>query len=238
MEAVTAVNTHQPRVLVVDDEAAIREMIQYALERAKMDVLTAADPQEALVRISEARPDIILMDWMMPGVSGVELTRRLRKDSYTEDIPIIMLTAKVTEDDKVTGLEAGTDDYVIKPFSPRELLARIRAVLRRSSPANDQGFLVVGELKLDTVSRRVLHGGEEIKMGPTEYRLLEFFMSHQGRAYNRSQILDHVWGANAYLEERTVDVHIRRLRKALEPSGTSHYLQTVRGHGYRFLAEG
>jgi two-component system phosphate regulon response regulator PhoB len=238
MEAVTAVNTHQPRVLVVDDEAAIREMIQYALERAKMDVLTAADAQEALVRISEARPDIILMDWMMPGVSGVELTRRLRKDSYTEDIPIIMLTAKVTEDDKVTGLEAGTDDYVIKPFSPRELLARIRAVLRRSSPANDQGFLVVGELKLDTVSRRVLHGGEEIKMGPTEYRLLEFFMSHQGRAYNRSQILDHVWGANAYLEERTVDVHIRRLRKALEPSGTSHYLQTVRGHGYRFLAEG
>jgi two-component system phosphate regulon response regulator PhoB len=238
MEAVTAVNTHQPRVLVVDDEAAIREMIQYALERAKMDVLTAADAQEALVRISEVRPDIILMDWMMPGVSGVELTRRLRKDSYTEDIPIIMLTAKVTEDDKVTGLEAGTDDYVIKPFSPRELLARIRAVLRRSSPANDQGFLVVGELKLDTVSRRVLHGGEEIKMGPTEYRLLEFFMSHQGRAYNRSQILDHVWGANAYLEERTVDVHIRRLRKALEPSGTSHYLQTVRGHGYRFLAEG
>jgi two-component system phosphate regulon response regulator PhoB len=238
MEAVTAVNTHQPRVLVVDDEAAIREMIQYALERAKMDVLTAADAQEALVRISEARPDIILMDWMMPGVSGVELTRRLRKDSYTEDIPIIMLTAKVTEDDKVTGLEAGTDDYVIKPFSPRELLARIRAVLRRSSPANDQGFLVVGELKLDTVSRRVLHGGEEIKMGPTEYRLLEFFISHQGRAYNRSQILDHVWGANAYLEERTVDVHIRRLRKALEPSGTSHYLQTVRGHGYRFLAEG
>ena len=238
MEAVTAVNTHQPRVLVVDDEAAIREMIQYALERAKMDVLTAADAQEALVRISEVRPDIILMDWMMPGVSGVELTRRLRKDSYTEDIPIIMLTAKVTEDDKVTGLEAGTDDYVIKPFSPRELLARIRAVLRRSSPANDQGFLVVGELKLDTVSRRVLHGGEEIKMGPTEYRLLEFFMSHQGRAYNRSQILDHVWGANAYLEERTVDVHIRRLRKALEPSGTSQYLQTVRGHGYRFLAEG
>ena len=228
----------QPRVLVVDDESAIRDMIRFALERAEMTVDSAADAQEALLRISDNRPDIILMDWMMPGVSGVELTRRLRKDSYTEDIPIIMLTAKVTEDDKVTGLEAGTDDYVIKPFSPRELLARIRAVLRRSSPANDQGFLVVGELKLDTVSRRVLHGGEEIKMGPTEYRLLEFFMSHQGRAYNRSQILDHVWGANAYLEERTVDVHIRRLRKALEPSGTSHYLQTVRGHGYRFLAEG
>ena len=137
-DAGKSLNTHQPRVLVVDDEAAIRDMIQFALERAQMDVLTAADAHEALLRISENRPDIILLDWMMPGVSGVELTRRLRKDSYTEDIPIIMLTAKVTEDDKVTGLEAGTDDYVIKPFSPRELLARIRAVLRRSSPANDQ----------------------------------------------------------------------------------------------------
>ena len=233
-----SLNTHQPRVLVVDDEAAIRDMIQFALERAQMDVLTAADAHEALLRISENRPDIILLDWMMPGVSGVELTRRLRRDSYTEDIPIIMLTAKVTEDDKVTGLEAGTDDYVIKPFSPRELLARIRAVLRRSSPANDQGFLAAGMLTLDTVSRRILSDGEEIRMGPTEYRLLEFFMSHQGRAYSRSQILDHVWGANAYLEERTVDVHIRRLRKALEPAGGSQYLQTVRGHGYRFLAEG
>jgi len=238
MDAGMAVNAVQPRVLVVDDEAAIRDMIRFALERAKIDVMTAADAQEALLRISENRPDIILMDWMMPGVSGVELTRRLRKDAYTEDIPIIMLTAKVTEDDKVTGLEAGTDDYVIKPFSPRELLARIRAVLRRSSPANDQGRLTVGALTLDTVSHRILHGAEEIRMGPTEYRLLEFFMGHQGRAYSRSQILDHVWGANAYLEERTVDVHIRRLRKALEPSGTSQYLQTVRGHGYRFLAEG
>ena len=237
MDAGTAVNSQQPRVLVVDDEAAIRDMIRFALERAQMTVMTAADAQEALLRISEERPDIILMDWMMPGVSGVELTRRLRRDSYTEDIPIIMLTAKVTEDDKVTGLEAGTDDYVIKPFSPRELLARIRAVLRRSSPANEQGFLAVGALTLDTVSRRILHEGREIQMGPTEYRLLEFFMGHQGRAYSRSQILDHVWGANAYLEERTVDVHIRRLRKALEPSGTSQYLQTVRGHGYRFLGD-
>jgi two-component system phosphate regulon response regulator PhoB len=237
MDADAAAKTSQPRVLVVDDEAAIRDMIQYALERANMEVLTAGDAHEALLRISESRPDIILMDWMMPGVSGIELTRRLRKDSYTEDIPIIMLTARITEDDKVTGLEAGTDDYVIKPFSPRELLARIRAVLRRSSPTNDQGRLAVGSLTLDTVSRRVLDGDEEIRMGPTEYRLLEFFMGHQGRAYSRSQILDDVWGANAYLEERTVDVHIRRLRKALEPCGTSHYLQTVRGHGYRFLAD-
>jgi two-component system phosphate regulon response regulator PhoB len=238
MGAGLAVSKNQPSVLVVDDEAAIRDMIQFALERAKMNVLTAADAQQALVQISEHRPDIILLDWMMPGVSGIELTRRLRRDAFTEDIPIIMLTARVTEDDKVAGLEAGTDDYVIKPFSPRELLARIRAVLRRSSAANDQGHLVVDELTLDTVSRRILHEQEEIRMGPTEYRLLEFFMEHQGRAYSRSQILDHVWGTSAYLEERTVDVHIRRLRKALEPSGTSHYLQTVRGHGYRFLAEG
>jgi len=232
------VSKSQPRVLVVDDESAIREMIRYALERSGMQVDTAGDAQEALLRISESRPDIILMDWMMPGVNGLELTRRLRRDSYTEDIPIIMLTARITEDDKVAGLEAGTDDYVIKPFSPRELLARIRAVLRRSSPADDEGFLVVGGLTLDTVARRILQDGEEIRMGPTEYRLLEFFMTHQGRAYSRSQILDHVWGANAYLEERTVDVHIRRLRKALEPYGSSEYLQTVRGHGYRFLATG
>jgi len=231
------VSKNQTRVLVVDDEAAIREMIQFALEKAGMEVDTAAGAHEALLSINGQRPDIILMDWMMPGVSGLELTRRLRKDSYTEDIPIIMLTAKVTEDDKVAGLEAGTDDYVIKPFSPRELLARIKAVMRRTSPTNASGHVHTGDLTLDTVSRRILYKGEEIRMGPTEYRLLEFFMSHEGRAYSRSQILDHVWGTNAYLEERTVDVHIRRLRKALGPSRTSHYLQTVRGHGYRFLAE-
>lgn len=225
------------KILVVDDEAAIRDMIRFALEKSGMQVNTAPDAHEALVSINEQRPDIILMDWMLPGVSGLELTRRLRRDSYTEDIPIIMLTAKVTEDDKVAGLNAGTDDYVIKPFSPRELLARIRAVMRRSSAVDDRGQIVIGEITLDTVSRRVLHGSDEIRMGPTEYRLLEFFMGHAGRAFSRSQILDHVWGTNAYLEERTVDVHIRRLRKALEPSGTSGYLQTVRGHGYRFFAD-
>jgi two-component system phosphate regulon response regulator PhoB len=226
-----------PRILVVDDEAAIREMIQFALEKAGMKVDTAANAHEALLSINDVCPDIILLDWMIPGVSGLELTRRLRKDSYTEDIPSIMLTAKVTEDDKVAGLEAGTDDYMIKPFSPRELLARIRAVMRRSSPVNDRGHLLAGRIVMDTVSRRVLAGDREIQIGPTEYRLLEFFMSHAGRAYSRSQILDHVWGTNAYLEERTVDVHIRRLRKALEPADASHNLQTVRGHGYRFLAD-
>lgn len=233
----SVVSQKQPRVLVVDDESAIRDMITFALERAGMECHSAADAQEALLAINDNRPDLVLMDWMMPGVSGIELTRRLRKDPYTADIPIIMLTAKVTEDDKVAGLEAGTDDYIIKPFSPRELMARIRAVIRRTSPTDDEGRIRQGGLTLDTVSRRVLHDGKEIHMGPTEYRVLEFFMGHPGRAYSRGQLLDHVWGANAYLEERTVDVHIRRLRKALEPAGVSGYLQTVRGHGYRFMAE-
>jgi two-component system phosphate regulon response regulator PhoB len=231
------VSKNQTTVLVVDDAASIRDMIEFALKKADMIVHTASNAHEALIRISESRPDIILMDWMMPGISGLELTRRLRKDSYTEDIPIIMLTAKVTEDDKVAGLEAGTDDYVIKPFSPRELIARIRAVIRRSNPADDQGQIVAGPLSLDTLSRRALVNNQEIQIGPTEYRLLEFFMSHPGRAYSRTQILDHVWGSNAYLEERTVDVHIRRLRMALEPARASDYLQTVRGHGYRFVVE-
>lgn len=227
----------QVAVLVVDDEPSICDMIQFALEKAGMNVRLAGNAHEALISINGHRPDIILMDWMMPGFSGIELTRRLRRDPLTKDIPIIMLTARVSEDDKVAGLEAGTDDYVIKPFSPRELLARIHAILRRSSATDDKGRLQTGTLTLDTRSRRLLCEGKEIAMAPTEYRLLEFFMSHEGRAYSRTQLLDHVWGAGVYLEERTVDVHIRRLRKALEDSGTSHYLQTVRGHGYRFLAK-
>jgi two-component system phosphate regulon response regulator PhoB len=231
------VNSNPARVLVVDDELAIREMIQFSLRRAGMDVDIAGDAREALSIISDRKPDIILMDWMMPGVSGLDLTRRLRREPVTADIPIIMLTAKVGEDDKVTGLEAGTDDYVIKPFSPRELIARIHAVLRRSSPSDEQGLIEAGQLTLDTHARRVVSNHHEIKMGPTEYRLLEFFMSNAGRAYSRSQLLDHVWGTGAYLEERTVDVHIRRLRKALQIAGLDHYVQTVRGHGYRFMAE-
>jgi two-component system phosphate regulon response regulator PhoB len=233
-----AVNSNPVRVLVVDDEAAIREMIQFSLRRSGMEVEGAADAREALAAVSEHTPDIILMDWMMPGVSGLELTRRLRREPVTSDIPIIMLTAKVTEDDKVAGLEAGTDDYVIKPFSPRELIARIHAVLRRSSPTDEHGLIEAGELTLDTHARRVVAKEGEVRVGPTEYRLLEFFMSNSGRAYSRSQLLDHVWGTGAYLEERTVDVHIRRLRKALQAAGLSHYVQTVRGHGYRFMADG
>ena len=221
----------------MDDEIAILDMIRFALEQAGMNVQTAANAYDALLCINDDRPDIILMDWMMPGVSGIELTRRLRKDSSTEDIPIIMLTARVTEDDKVSGLEAGADDYLVKPFSPRELLARIKAVLRRSKPGNKSGQLTAGRLQLDVLSGRLLSGGVEIHLGPTDYRLLEFFMGHPGRVYTRSQLLDRVWGANVYLEERTVDVHIRRLRKALDDAGASLYLQTARGHGYLFMAD-
>ena len=227
-----------PRILVVDDEPAIRDMLAVAVEAAGFRVLLAGNAQAAHSMVIDERPDLMLLDWMMPGVSGLELTRRLRREPVTSDIPIIMLTAKVTEDDKVAGLEAGTDDYVIKPFSPRELIARIHAVLRRSSPTDEHGLIEAGELTLDTHARRVVAKEGEVRVGPTEYRLLEFFMSNSGRAYSRSQLLDHVWGTGAYLEERTVDVHIRRLRKALQAAGLNHYVQTVRGHGYRFMADG
>jgi two-component system phosphate regulon response regulator PhoB len=229
------VTAKQPKVLVVDDEEAILDMTRFALEQADMEAHTASNAYEALLCINDDRPDIILMDWMMPGVSGIELTRRLRKEPNTEDIPIIMLTARVTEDDKVAGLDAGADDYLIKPFSPRELMARIRAVLRRSSVESESGLLTLGRIQMNTLSRQVMSDGKEIHLGPTDYRLLEFFLSNPGRVFSRSQILDRVWGANVYLEERTVDVHIRRLRKALESAGLSDCLQTARGHGYRFV---
>lgn len=224
-------------VLAVDDESAIREMIRFTLNRNGMQVETAAGAREALESISQSRPDIILMDWMMPGISGLELTRRLRREPATAEIPIIMLTARMTEDDKVAGLDAGTDDYILKPFSPRELVARINAVMRRSGAVGNDGTIVAGSLVLDTLSRQVTSDGNIVTLGPTEYRLLEFFMSHAGRSFSRSQIMDHVWGTGVYLEDRTIDVHIRRLRLALQPWGQSNYVQTVRGHGYRFLPE-
>ena len=230
-------NSNQPLVLVVDDEESILEMIRFVLEQAGMKALTAASPYEAVVLIDDQPPDLILMDWMMPGVSGIELTRRLRKDEKTRDIPILMLTARVTEDDIVTGLEAGADDYLIKPFSPRELQARIKALLRRSSPADENGQLVSGELRMDLLARRIHCGDKEIRLGPTDFRLLEFLMSHPGRVYSRGQLLDHVWGSNAYVEERTVDVHVGRVRKALEKAGIKDCVQTARGHGYLFVAE-
>lgn len=225
-------------VLVVDDESAIREMIRFALGKSDMSVRCAASAKEALQKIADDPPDIILLDWMMPNMSGPELTRRLRKDPVTRDIPIIMLTARVAEDDKVTGLNAGADDYIIKPFSPRELVARINALLRRANPGDRDGKIFAGAVSIDTVSRQVYLNGKPAPIGPTEYRLLEFFMKNENRAFSRAQLLDHVWGTNVFIEERTVDVHIRRLRKALEKGKLAHYIQTVRSHGYRFATTG
>ena len=219
----------QKRILIVDDEPAIREMVAYALRKADYEPAHAGDAREAQVAISEKVPDLILLDWMLPGTSGLDLARRWRKDELTRDVPIIMLTARGEENDRVSGLESGVDDYVVKPFSARELLARIRAVMRRARDDEDDGSVAVG-------GHRVFAGDQPLHVGPTEYRLLHFFMTHAERVYTRTQLLDHVWGGNVYVEERTVDVHIRRLRKALEPFGLDSMVQTVRGAGYRFSA--
>ena len=230
----------QKHILIVEDEPAIRDMLAYALRKGDYAPLLAADAREAQERIAERVPDLILLDWMLPGTSGLELARRWRRDALTRDIPIIMLTARGEENDRVGGLEAGVDDYVVKPFSARELLARIRAVLRRSRDDDDDGSVQVGALRIDGAAHRVfadLDGGSHpIQMGPTEYRLLHFFMTHAERVYSRTQLLDHVWGGSVYVEERTVDVHIRRLRKTLEPHRLDPMVQTVRGAGYRFSA--
>ncbi|MCR8914601.1 phosphate regulon transcriptional regulatory protein PhoB [Marinobacter panjinensis] len=220
-------------VLIVDDEAPIREMIAVALEMADYDYLEAADAREAHALIVDKQPDLILLDWMLPGTSGVELARRLKKEEATAEIPIIMLTAKVEEDNKIQGLEVGADDYITKPFSPRELVARLKAVLRRATPPGVETPIEVDGLTLDPIGHRVTTATAELNIGPTEYRLLQFFMTHQERVYTRSQLLDQVWGGNVYVEERTVDVHIRRLRKALGDQ-YDHLIQTVRGTGYRF----
>jgi len=222
------------RILIVDDESAIREMIAMALELAGYDTLQASDAKTAHSIIVDEQPDMMLLDWMMPGTSGIELARRLRADSATKDLPIIMLTAKADEDNKVQGLEAGIDDYITKPFSPKELIARLKAVLRRSLPDVDEGVISIGGIILDPVSHRVSDAsGQSLSLGPTEFKLLHFFMTHQDRAYSRGQLLDMVWGGNVYVEERTVDVHIRRLRKAIGPN-LENLIQTVRGTGYRF----
>ncbi|HXH03712.1 MAG TPA: phosphate regulon transcriptional regulator PhoB [Candidatus Competibacteraceae bacterium] len=222
------------RILVVEDEQPIREMISFALGSVGFAVEEAADSRQAQTAIANHRPDLILLDWMLPGVSGIDYARRLKKDELTREIPIIMLTARAEEEDKIQGLDSGADDYITKPFSPRELVARIKAVLRRGGPGGEGEVLEASGLKLDTASHRVTSGTATIEIGPTEYRLLEFFMSHPERVYSRSQLLDRVWGSNVYVEERTVDVHIRRLRKALEPYGHDVLIQTVRGAGYRF----
>jgi two-component system phosphate regulon response regulator PhoB len=222
------------RLLIVEDEQPVREMIGFVLSSAGYEIQEATDAREAQSRIAEDLPDLILLDWMLPGLSGIEYARRLKKEELTREIPIIMLTARVEEEDKILGLESGADDYITKPFSPRELVARIKAVMRRGTPGGDDELLIANGLKLDIASHRVTAGEVTLEIGPTEYRLLEFFMAHPERVYSRSQLLDRVWGSNVYVEERTVDVHIRRLRKALEPHGCDNLIQTVRGAGYRF----
>jgi two-component system phosphate regulon response regulator PhoB len=221
-------------ILIVEDERAIREMIAFGLRRAGFDVREAEDCNAARASIVDHRPDLLLVDWMLPDQSGLELTRAVKRSRDTQDLPVIMLTARAEEHDKVTGLEGGADDYITKPFSPRELLARINAVLRRAAPGGGTETLDAGDLQLDVASHRVTALGQPVSLGPTEYRLLQFFMEHQDRVYSRGQLLDRVWGGNVYVEERTVDVHIRRLRKALEPFKLDGLVQTVRGAGYRF----
>ncbi len=224
------------KILVVDDEESIRDMLRVALQLAGFEFLEAADVDEAWEIVRKESPDLVLLDWMLPGGSGVDLLRKLRKKDRTVNLPVIMLTAKSHEDNVVQGFDVGADDYVTKPFAPRELIARIRSILRRKSEETPKTKLVVELLSLDTEAKRVEVDKQRLKMGPTEFKLLEFFMSHPEKAYSRSQLLDFVWGINVYVEDRTVDVHIRRLRKILHDCDPrySSLIQTVRGTGYRF----
>ncbi len=223
-----------PTILVVEDEPAIQELIAVNLRHAGFLVARANSAEEADTVIRAALPDLVLLDWMLPGQSGVAFAKRLRGDDRTRELPLIMLTARVHEEDKVQGLEAGADDYVTKPFSPKELVARVRAVLRRRAPHLAGDAVEIGDLSLNPSTHRVTGGGQAIDLGPTEFRLLFFFMTHPERVYTRSQLLDEVWGDHVFIEERTVDVHIRRLRAALESSGHHERVETVRGAGYRF----
>ncbi|MCE3003656.1 MAG: phosphate regulon transcriptional regulator PhoB [Xanthomonadaceae bacterium] len=224
----------QKQILIVEDEPAIRDMVAFALTRAGLEPVHAGDTRAAQDAIMQRVPDLILLDWMLPGMSGLEFARRLRREEMTREVPIIMLTARGEENDRVGGLEAGVDDYVVKPFSTRELVARIKAVIRRTQSETEQGTVELGGLRIDGPAHRVFAGDKPVPIGPTEYRLLYFFMTHPERVYSRGQLLDHVWGGNVYVEERTVDVHIRRLRKTLEPFALDGLVQTVRGSGYRF----
>ena len=223
-------------ILVVEDEPAIQELIAYNLKQAGHQPLRADNAEQALTLVANALPDLVLLDWMLPGLSGIEFARRLRADKRTRAIPIIMLTARSDEQDKLQGLETGADDYITKPFSPRELNARIKAVLRRRAPEMTDDMVQLGGLKLDPASHRVTGNGEPVDLGPTEFRLLHFLMTHAERVHSRTQLLDQIWGDHVFVEERTVDVHIRRLRKALEPTELDALVQTVRGTGYRFSA--
>ena len=223
-------------ILVVEDEPAIQELITLNLEQSGYSPLRANDAEQAIELVRDELPDLVLLDWMLPGMSGIEFARRLRADRRTQDVPIIMLTARAEEHDKLSGLETGADDYITKPFSPRELNARIRALLRRRAPQTTDDIVEANGLKLDPVSHRVSGNGKPLTLGPTEFRLLHFMMTHPERVYSRAQLLDHVWGDHVFVEERTVDVHVRRLRKALEQTDHDRLIDTVRGAGYRFSA--
>ncbi|KPD20415.1 MULTISPECIES: phosphate regulon transcriptional regulator PhoB [Idiomarina] len=222
------------RILIVEDEAPIREMLSFVMEQHGYQAVEANDFDAAVSKIAEPYPDMVLLDWMLPGGSGLQLAKKIKSDDFTRNIPIIMLTARGEEEDKIKGLEVGADDYITKPFSPKELMARMRAVFRRVAPTVLDEPLEVEGLKLDPVSHRISVDDKGIDMGPTEFKLLHFFMTHPERVYSREQLLDHVWGTNVYVEDRTVDVHIRRLRKALTEHGYDRLIQTVRGVGYRF----
>ena len=225
------------RVLVVEDEAAIAELISLNLRHAGYEVTVAADADRALAAVDGVLPDLVVMDWMLPGQSGLALAKRWRAQARTRELPIIMLTARADEGDKISGLDAGADDYLVKPFSPHELMARIRAVLRRKAPEALDAAVEVGGLKLDPATRRVTRDEQEVKVGPTEFRLLHFFMTHPERVHSRQQLLDRVWGDHVFIEERTVDVHVKRLRETLAPARCSHMIETVRGAGYRLTVQ-
>ncbi|WP_019676523.1 phosphate regulon transcriptional regulator PhoB [Arsukibacterium perlucidum] len=225
------------KILVVEDEAPIRDMLCFVLEQNGYQAITAEDFPTAVNQLIEPYPDLVLLDWMIPGGSGIQFAKKMKQHELTRNIPIIMITARGEEEDKVRGLEVGADDYVTKPFSPKELMARIKAVIRRVSPTSLDEVIEVQGLKLDPVAHRVMAEQQPLDMGPTEFRLLHFFMTHQERVYSREQLLDHVWGTNVYVEDRTVDVHIRRLRKAISVAGHDKLVQTVRGSGYRFSAK-
>lgn len=225
------------QVLVVEDESAIAELMSINLRHAGYDVVVASTADEAIAQVDKVLPDLIVLDWMLPGQSGLALAKRWRSHTRTRDLPIIMLTAKAAEADKVSGLDAGADDYLTKPFSTHELMARIRAVLRRKAPEALDSVVEVGPLKLDPSTRRVSRDANELRMGPTEFRLLHFFMTHPERVHSRAQLLDRVWGDHVFIEERTVDVHVKRLREALSPVHCAHMIETVRGAGYRLTQQ-
>ena len=228
---------HAAKLLLVEDDPALSELLEYRFTNEGYNVRTTSDGDEALLLASEDVPDLVILDWMIEGTSGIEVCRRLRRDKDTAHVPIIMLTAREAEDDRIRGLDTGADDYLTKPFSPRELLARVAAVMRRIRPALAGESIEVGDILLDPVAHKVTRRGRTLQLGPTEYRLLKFFMESPGRVFSRGQLLDGVWGTESEIELRTVDVHIRRLRKAISVAGHDNYVQTVRGAGYRFSAQ-